>query len=1004
MLPITKKQISQNYTKRDTTPIYIVIHDTDNSDAGANAAMHFKYFNEANQGASADFFVDDKSIWQVNDYNTYYTWHCGDGGGKYGITNRNSIGIEICVNSDGDYNTAVQNAVELTKYLMNVLNIPISKVVRHYDASRKECPASMMGNNWAGWNNFKNSIVTASGISASAGSNAPNSGTTGSTVATTSQSTQGGHVINISDAVMADRPIYNNVQQLEGIQANPKDMKTVNFKQDYVVIIRKKLYYAISAQDEEKYLRVYQVNNCVSIRLSHNVYSTPATCSLVLKGAERVICAENQEAKDKNWQNWEELLRGWVQDNSQGEDHKDWRIGKESFELPGSAGTDFKTLLKTREAKYGWKFAEKCDWKPMDEVYVFGKSHNKKYRNPNGEYEYLPLFFGFIDSVSKTFTAGSGGPVINISASDQLKLMQLSRVTNMPSKMPGVNSGGGLDIRWNFPQDDIGCFAIMDDFINGNNSENNVVYGTLQNVFAGQMPYEFINRLALDAGIPQKYLTKRIEKITKIPFLPKPANSSSGDLFNAELKERLQVCKEAAEKLMVEFFADECGNLVFKIPNYAIGINRLKDNNMGYTYRQDIMDATDAYYVDMNGNRVDLAKIQKENQAAANAGQTPEKPEIVKTANAIEYKVVSGDTLGKIAAKYLGNSNQYMKIYNDNKSVIGNNPNIIKPGQILKIYNVDPNNTQTTKAGEKQATADSVAELQKKLLKDNKIKLVQGDALSYLTDELIPEIPPEDILSFTLTDTDREIYNMYEVQMEVPLVEFANTPQAIKRVIPDYDSIVQLGLRPHPSVINTPLVSSRQEAEYFGTMMICKSLANRFSGSLSMIEESSIHVGDPVRFFTYDEHPYKETGYFPDYQAQSIFYVVGIERNISFQNYSTMSLRLTSGRMMGQESIFDIFMPLYKYYFEEQEKVDFNFNTETLNVEPSIPYTAIAGDTINKIITKQLYISPNDGTKFNDLITRIVKLNKEYFGGSTATPNPGDTLQAGHVFYLPKNP
>lgn len=821
---------------------------------------------------------------------------------------------------------------------------------------------------------------------------------------TTSQSIAGGHMINISDAVMTDRPIYNNVKKLEGIQNNPKDMKTINFKQDYVVIIRKKLYYAISAQDEEKYLRVYQVNNCISIRTSHSVNSTPATCSLVLKGGERVICAENKEAKDQNWQSWEELLKGWTQDNYQGDDHKDWRIGKESFELPGAAGTDFKTLLKAREAKYGWKFAEKCDWKPMDELYVFGKSHNKKYRNTNGEYEYLPLFFGFIDSVSKTFTAGAGGPVINISASDQLKLMQLSRVTNIPSKLPGVISGGGLDIRWNFPQDSNGCFAIMDDFLNANNNDSGTIYGTMQNVFAGKAPHEFINKLALDAGIPEKYLTKRIEKIKKIPFLVKPTTNGVGDLLNAELKERLQVCKEAAEKLMVEFFADECGNLVFKIPNYALGVNRLKDNNMGYTYRQDIMDATDPYYVDMNGNRVDLSKIQKANQAAANAGQTPEKPEIIKTANAIEYKVQSGDTLGKIAAKYLGNSNQYMKIYNDNKSTIGNNPSIIKPGQILKIYNVDINNTQTTKAGEKQAATDSVEELQKKLLSNNQIKLVNGDALSYLTDSWIPEILPSDILNFTLTDTDREIYNMYEIQIETPIVEFANTPIAVKRVVPDLDSIVQLGLRPHPSVINTPLVTSRQEAEYFGTMMICKSLANRFSGSLSMIEESSIRVGDPVRFFTYDEHPYKETGYFPNQRAQSIFYVVGIERNMSFQNYSTMTLRLTSGRMMGQESIFDIFMPLYKYYFEEPEHVDYNFNEATLNVEPSIPYTAAAGDTLSKLITQQLNISPDDGAKFNDLIGRIVRLNASYFGGSTTNPNPGDTLQAGHVFYLPKTP
>lgn len=62
--------------------------------------------------------MDDKQILQVNDYNTYYTWHCGDGKGKNGITNATSIGIEICINADGNYDVAFQNAVALTKQLM----------------------------------------------------------------------------------------------------------------------------------------------------------------------------------------------------------------------------------------------------------------------------------------------------------------------------------------------------------------------------------------------------------------------------------------------------------------------------------------------------------------------------------------------------------------------------------------------------------------------------------------------------------------------------------------------------------------------------------------------------------------------------------------------------------------------------------------------------------------------------------------------------------------------
>ena len=154
-MEIIKKQIAYNRTRRKGKICYIVIHDTGNKSNGADADSHFKYFNGGNRNSSADFFVDDKKILQINDYNIYNTWQVGDGKGKYGITNGNSIGIEICVNADGDYNIAFTNAIKLTKHLMKELNIPAKNVVRHYDASRKNCPASMSENNWEKWEEFK---------------------------------------------------------------------------------------------------------------------------------------------------------------------------------------------------------------------------------------------------------------------------------------------------------------------------------------------------------------------------------------------------------------------------------------------------------------------------------------------------------------------------------------------------------------------------------------------------------------------------------------------------------------------------------------------------------------------------------------------------------------------------------------------------------------------------------------------------------------------------------
>ena len=52
-----------------------------------------------------------------------------------------------------------------------------------------------------------------------------------------------------------------------------------------------------------------------------------------------------------------------------------------------------------------------------------------------------------------------------------------------------------------------------------------------------------------------------------------------------------------------------------------------------------------------------------------------------------EHTVVAGDTLSGIALKYYGSATKdmWMVIYNANKAIIGDDPNRIKPGQVLKI-------------------------------------------------------------------------------------------------------------------------------------------------------------------------------------------------------------------------------------------------------------------------------------------------------------------------------
>ncbi len=48
------------------------------------------------------------------------------------------------------------------------------------------------------------------------------------------------------------------------------------------------------------------------------------------------------------------------------------------------------------------------------------------------------------------------------------------------------------------------------------------------------------------------------------------------------------------------------------------------------------------------------------------------------------YTVAAGDSLSKIAKQFYGDANKYMKIFEANKDQL-KNPDLIKPGQVLRI-------------------------------------------------------------------------------------------------------------------------------------------------------------------------------------------------------------------------------------------------------------------------------------------------------------------------------
>ena len=151
-------QLKRHISERETKIKYIVIHDTANKSEKAGAIAHKNYFLTTNRKASADFVIEENKIIKLNNYEKYFTWHCGDGKGKYGITNSNSIGIEMCINSDANMQKTINSTIILVYKLMKELKIPIERVVRHYDASRKICPASLSYDNWRGWVKFKNAL------------------------------------------------------------------------------------------------------------------------------------------------------------------------------------------------------------------------------------------------------------------------------------------------------------------------------------------------------------------------------------------------------------------------------------------------------------------------------------------------------------------------------------------------------------------------------------------------------------------------------------------------------------------------------------------------------------------------------------------------------------------------------------------------------------------------------------------------------------------------------
>lgn len=118
-------------------PAAIVIHETDNESPSAGALNHSLWFATPGARTSCHYVADDREIIRLLGHDKA-AWHCGRPLGDF--SNRNTIGIEICVN--GRYYPAWHRAALLTAVLMDQIGTDV--LLRHLDVSGKHCPRRMI--------------------------------------------------------------------------------------------------------------------------------------------------------------------------------------------------------------------------------------------------------------------------------------------------------------------------------------------------------------------------------------------------------------------------------------------------------------------------------------------------------------------------------------------------------------------------------------------------------------------------------------------------------------------------------------------------------------------------------------------------------------------------------------------------------------------------------------------------------------------------------------------
>lgn len=158
-MKLDRRYLSENNSYEGQIPQYIVIHNTDNYNIDADAKAHARaQYNGNFNGMSAHVYVDDREAYQTLDFDRG-AWHVGSdyGGRLFGIVNnKNSVGIEMCIQKGYNYEKAFSNTVVICCQLMVQLGIPADRVVQHYDVCAKNCPSEIRAK--GDWDRFKKAV------------------------------------------------------------------------------------------------------------------------------------------------------------------------------------------------------------------------------------------------------------------------------------------------------------------------------------------------------------------------------------------------------------------------------------------------------------------------------------------------------------------------------------------------------------------------------------------------------------------------------------------------------------------------------------------------------------------------------------------------------------------------------------------------------------------------------------------------------------------------------